>query len=168
MNTRTQSQTQKNQISVRNVSMTGNVASQDVDELDVVKVVFVAFAPPAVSFFGAVAGAYAVDSLIHAATPQEALDRLAVLHIIWLLIPMLQVTVASSAMRISIHSRRAKRLAPWLLAAGFVASLISIPFHDPFLNALKEGWRQFTAFAFFAPMISTYIVATNRLIVDDY
>jgi hypothetical protein len=37
--------------------MTGSMTSQDVDALDVVKVVFVAFAPPAISFLGAVAGA---------------------------------------------------------------------------------------------------------------
>jgi hypothetical protein len=147
-------------------AMTGSVTSQDVDVLDVVKVVFVAFAPPAISFFGAAAGAYAVDSLIHATTPQETLDRLATLNIIWLLIPTLQATVASSAMRLSIYSKRAMRLAPWLLATGFAASLISIPFYDPFLNAFREGWREMTAFATFMPMILTYIIAANRLIVD--
>ena len=142
--------------------MTESAAGQDA--LDVVKVVFVALTPPAISFGGAVAGAYAVDRLIHAATPQETLDWLAVVVIIWLLVPVLQVAVASSAMRLSIYSRQAKRLAPWLLATGFAISLISIPFYDTFLNVFREGWRQLTAFAIFTPMISTYIVAANRLI----
>jgi hypothetical protein len=136
------------------------------DALDIVKVVFVSFAPPAVSFGGAVAGAYAVDRLIHAATPRETLDWLVTVIVIWLLIPTLQFAVASSAMRISIYSRRAMRLAPWLLAAGFVASLISIQFYGPFLNAFKEGWREMTVFITFTPMLLTYITATNRLIAD--
>jgi hypothetical protein len=91
-----------------------------------------------------------------------------VVVIIWLLVPALQVGVASSAMRLSIYSRWAKRIAPWLLAAGFAASLISIPFYDPFLSAFKEGWRQLTAFITFTPMISTYAITANRLILDDY
>jgi hypothetical protein len=144
--------------------MTEGLTSQDV--LDVVKVVFIAFAPPAIYFFGAAAGAYAVDSLIHAATLQEALDSLMTVNIIWLLVPALQVSVASSAMRLSIYSRRAMRLAPWLLAAGFAVSLISIPFYGTFLNAFREGWREMTAFITFTPMFLTYITAANRLIAD--
>ena len=144
--------------------MAEGVAGQDA--LDIAKIAFVAFAPPAISFFGAVAGAYAVDRLIHAATPQETLDWLAVVVIIWLLVPVLQATVASSAMRLVIYSRRATRLAPWLLAAGFAVSLISIPFYDPFLSVFKEGWRQLTAFITFTPMISTYAIAANRLVAD--
>ena len=144
--------------------MTESVTDQDA--LDIAKVVFIAFAPPTISFSGAVAGAYAVGRLIHAATPREMLDWLAVVVIIWLLVPVLQATVASSAMRLSIYSRRAMRLAPWLLVAGFAVSLISIPFYDPFLSVFKEGWRQLTAFITFTPMISTYTIAASRLVAD--
>ena len=142
--------------------MTEGVTSRDA--LDIAKVVFVAFAPPAVSFFGAVAGAYAVDRLIHAATPRETLDWLVAVVVIWLLIPALQFAVASSAMRISIHSRRATRLAPWLLAAGFAVSLISILPYGSFLSAFREGWREMTMFVTFVPMLLTYMAAAKRLI----
>jgi hypothetical protein len=144
--------------------MTESVTSKDV--LDVVKVVFVAFAPPAISFIGAAAGAYAIDSLIHATTRQELVEGLILFMLSWLLIPALQAAVASSAMQLSIHSKRAMRLAPWLLAIGFIVSLISIQFYDTFLGAFKEGWRQLTAFITFTPMIATYIIAASRLIVD--
>ena len=141
--------------------MAEGVAGQDA--LDIAKIAFVAFAPPAISFLGAVAGAYAVDRLIHAATPHEALEWLATVIVIWLLIPTLHAAVANSAMRLAIYSRRAKRIALRLLAVGFAASLISILFCVAFLNALREGWREMTMFATFTLMPLTYMVAASRL-----
>ena len=137
-----------------------------VDVLDILKLVFVAFAPPITSFLGAVVVTNAAEEAIHATTPQELLDKLIWFVIIWLLIPGLQITVASFAMRFNIYSRLARRLAPWLLGVGFVASLISITSYAHFLSLLNEEWRGITQFTYFIPMLLTYMMAINCLLLD--
>jgi hypothetical protein len=137
------------------------------DGADLMEVAFVAFAPAVISFFGAVAGAWVADGLVRATTSRELLAWLANFIIIWLMIPTLQAAVASYASRIDICDRRARRLAPWLLATGFATSLASIPFYSPFLSLFKEGWRQLTEFTYFAPMLATYAVTSSRLMYRD-
>jgi hypothetical protein len=136
------------------------------DWSDIIKVVFIAFAPSVVSFFGAIAVTNAAEEAIHAATPQEALDRFIWFVIIWLLIPGLQFIMASLAMGLSIHSRLAMRLAPWLLGVGFIASLTSIASYAHFLSLLNEKWRGITQFTYFTPLLLTYLIAANQLLSD--
>jgi Na+/H+ antiporter NhaC len=145
-----------------------------VDALDVLPLVFVALAPPLIAFFGAAAVTGAAEEVINAASNavdnmkarQELVKKFIWFVFIWLLIPALQLAVTSAAMSISIYSGLAKRLAPWLLAAGFAASLASIMSYDRFFSMLNEGWREMTQFIYIMPMFLTYVIAASRLAHD--
>jgi hypothetical protein len=141
--------------------------ADEVGGLDVLLLVFVAFAPPAISFFGAAAVTNAAEEVIYAVMQQEPIgEKLIWFTLIWLLIPSLQFTVTSAVARISIYSRLARGLAPWMLAAGFAASLVSIMLYDRFFSMLNEGWKEMTRFAYTAPMFLTYAIAAGRLLFD--
>lgn len=138
-----------------------------VDAVDIVKVIIISFAPAVASFLGAAVGSHAIDEVLHAATPREALEKFAVLNAIWVLIPAPQIAIAAFAMNVRIRSGLARRIAPWLLGAGFVASWFSISSYSYFLSFLKEGWRGMTALIYFMPMLTTYAVAANSLFLED-
>ncbi len=138
-----------------------------VDVVDVVKVIIISFVPAAASFLGAAVGSYAIDEVLHAATPQEALKKFVMLNVVWALIPIPHAAVAIFAMNVRIRSKLARRIAPWLLGAGFVASWFSIPHYSYFLSFLKEGWRGLTALIYFLPMLTAYVVAANSLFLED-
>jgi len=138
--------------------------ADEVGGLDVLLLVFVAFAPPLISFFGAAAVTNAAEEVMNATTRQELIEKLIWFVIIWLLIPVLQLAVTSIATRISIYSGLARGLAPWILAAGFIASLVSIMLYDRFFSMLNEGWKEVTQFAYTAPMFLTYMIAAGRLL----
>ena len=139
---------------------TKRMTSQDV--LDFVKLVFIVFAPPLIWFFGAAAGAYAIDRFIHAATPQEALNAQAMGVVILLLIPALLAAVASFAMKVSIHGVRIMRLVPRLLVAGLIISIILTQLYHH-LPALTEDVKQLTALASISSTGMIYIIAACRL-----
>jgi len=140
-------------------------SSQDV--VDLLKVVFVAVASPAVLFGGAVVWQRVADELFRATTLADALEKLMLFIFMWLAIPLLQGVVASFVMRFSpIRSRLAMRLAPWLLVASFVASLIAFTAYAPLFSLFKEGWRELTEFVYFISMITTYLIALGRLLID--
>jgi len=140
--------------------------ANEVDTSDVLLLIFVAFAPPLISFLGALVVTNAAEEVMHATTPQELIERFLWFVFIWLLIPILQLAVASAAARISIHSALARGLAPWVLVAGFTASLISIMFYDHFFSMLTEGWREMTQFTYIVPMFLTYTITIGRLLFD--
>jgi len=138
--------------------------ADEVGGLDVLLLVFVAFAPPLISFFGAAVVTNAAEEVMSATTQQELIEKLIWFVIIWLLVPILQLAVTSIAMRISIYSGLARDLAPWILAAGFIASLVSVMLYDRFFSMLNEGWKEMTRFAYVAPMFLTYAIAAGRLL----
>jgi hypothetical protein len=136
------------------------------DGLDIIKVVFIAFAPPIVSFILAIAGNHTIDELLRATTIQEVVEKFAMLNFIWILIPISPIPATAVAVRVRIRSRLAKFIAPWLLAVGFVISLYSITYAY-FLSFLKEGWREMTLFTYFMSTITTYVVALNSVFLND-
>ena len=138
--------------------------ANEVDTSDVLLLIFVAFAPPLISFLGAPIVTNAAEEVMRATTPQELIERFLWFVFIWLLIPFLQLAVTSAAARISIHSPLARGLAPWVLAAGFTASLISITFYSHFFAMLAEGWREMTQLTYIVPMFLTYTITVNRLL----
>ena len=138
----------------------------EVNGLDVLLLVFVAFAPPLISFLGAAAVTNAAEEVINATTQQELIEKLIWFTLIWLLIPALQLAVTNIAMRISIYSRLARVLAPWILAAGLIASLVSVMLYDRFFSMLNEGWKEMTRFIYIVPMFLTYAIAVGRLLFD--
>jgi hypothetical protein len=138
--------------------------ADEANGLDVFLLIFAAFAPPVIYFFGAAAAANAAEEVIYAAAHREHIvEKLIWFMLVWLLIPALQLAVASAAARISIYSRLARRLAPWVLAAGFAASLISIMSYDRFFSMLSEGWKELTQLVYAMPMFPTY----SRLFLES-
>jgi len=141
--------------------------------LDVFPLVFVAFAPFFISFFGAAVVTNAAEEAVNvagkaatdAAARQELAKKLVRLVSIWFLIQALQFAVASAAMLIKIYSRPARRLAPWLLAGGFVASLMSVALYGHFFSML-EKWMRITGFTYIMSIFVTYLIALSRLPTD--
>jgi hypothetical protein len=140
-----------------------------VDVIDVVKLIIISIVPPVGLFLGAAMANHTLDEIFHAATPQEAVDKVVLLYYIWALIPTPQIVIAYFAIRFAKHgeicSRLARRIAPWLLGAGFVASFLSIPLYDRFLSYVSDGWREATVFTYFTPMILTYSAMFGHLIL---
>jgi hypothetical protein len=135
--------------------------------VDILQLVFIATAPVLITIFGAMYATAAAEAAIQAKTPEEALSKFTWFVIIWLLIPVLKYAVASIAMRISMQSEVAKRLAPWILGVGFVASLVSIQLYNHFFSLLTEGfWREVTRFHYTAPIFLTYGIALLRSLID--
>jgi hypothetical protein len=133
------------------------------DVSDVLPLIFVAPAPPLISFFGAAAVANAAEDVIYTANNVAARQEF-VEKFIWF--PALQLAVANAAMRISIYSGLAKRLAPWLLAAGFAALLMSILSYGRFFPMLNEGWGEMTQLLYILSPFPTYLIAAGRLVHD--
>jgi len=128
-------------------------------DVNVVKLVIVSVVPPLGLLLGAVIANGLIDGILHAATQQEALDKLVALYYVWALIPTPQVAVAYYAVfkRGGIcSSTSARRIAPWLLGAGFAASLLTIPLYGRLLSLLNNGWREATIFTYFMPIILIY------------
>jgi hypothetical protein len=138
----------------------------EVDVLDVVKIIITAFALPITSFLLATAGNHTIDELLRATTMQEAARKFAMLNFIWIQIMASPMPALAIAMQVRIRSRLAKFIAPWLLAAGFAASLYSIA-QAHFLSFLKEGWREMTLFIYFMSVITTYIAALHSVFLND-
>jgi len=129
-------------------------------DVNVVKLIIISIVPPLGLLLGAVIANGFIDEIFHAATQQEALNKVVLLCYVWALIPAPQVAVAYFAIRDAKHGgiRNAlvRRIAPWLLGTGFVASLLSIPLYGRFLSLLSDGWREATAFTYFTPIFLTY------------
>jgi len=132
---------------------------------DIVKAVLVAFALPAMSFILSVAGNQTIDELLHATTMQEAAEKFATLNFIWIMFMISPMVVFAAAVGLRIRSRLATLVAPFLLVAGFVASLYSITYAH-FLSFLKAEWREMTAFVYSMSMITAYVVAANIMFSD--
>jgi len=134
--------------------------------VDILQLVFVAVAPVLITVFGAIYVTDAAEATIHAKTPDEALDKFIWFAVIWLLIPALQYAMAGIAARINIQSEEAKSLAPWILGAGLIASLVSTTLYSHFFSLLTEGfWREVTRFHYIAPIFLTYGIAAGRSLV---
>ena len=134
--------------------------------LEIASVALVAFGPPLITATGATAATYAWNKLLNAATKQALIESLVLLIAIWHMIPIVKILFAYYVMRmdLSLCSRKARYVAPWLLAAGFTASLIAYTHYSPFFATFKEGWRQLTEFTYFTPIVLTYLIAASRLI----
>jgi hypothetical protein len=134
--------------------------------LEIASVALVAFGPPLITATGATAATYALNELLNATTKQALIESFVLLVAVWLAIPIVKALFVLYVMRtdLSLCSRRARYVAPWLLAAGFIASLIAYALYSPFFAAFKEGWRQLTEFAYFTPIVSTYLIVASRLI----
>ena len=134
--------------------------------LEIASVALVAFGPPLITATGAAAATYVWNKLLNATTKQALIESLVLLIAIWLMIPIVKILFAYYVMRmdLSLCSRKARYVAPWLLTAGFIASLIAYTLYSPFFATFKEGWRQLTQFTYFAPIVSTYLIAASRLI----
>jgi hypothetical protein len=134
--------------------------------VDVLQLIFIAVAPALITVFGAIYVANAAEAVIHAKTPEEAVENFIWFVIILLLIPGLKYAMASIAMRIHIQSQLAKSLAPWILGAGFIVSLLSIQLYDHFFSLLTEGfWRDMTRFHYTVPVFLTYGIAFLCLLI---
>jgi len=131
---------------------------------DILQLVFISIAPVLITIFGAIYVTDAAEAAINAT--EKALDKFAWFIIIWLLIPALKYAVAIIAMRISIQSKVAKRLAPWILGAGLTASLVSTTLYNHFFSLLTESWREITQFHYTAPIFLTYGIALLRSLID--
>jgi len=134
--------------------------------LEIASVALVAFGPPLITATGATAATYAWNKLLNAATKQALIESFVLLVVVWLAVPIVKVLFALYVMRtdLSLCSRKARYVAPWLLAAGFTASLIAYTLYSPFFATFKEGWRQLTEFTYFTPIVSTYLIASARLV----
>ncbi len=143
--------------------------------LDVIPLVFVAFAPPLISFFGAAAVANAAEEVVNvagkvatdAAARQELTKKMARLVSTWLQIKALQLAVLAVAVSINIRSRLARRLAPWLLVGGFIASLMSIALYGRFFSMVNERWWGMVVFNYIMLIVVTYLTALSRLLTGD-
>ncbi|MFZ8809074.1 MAG: hypothetical protein ACO2PN_13355 [Pyrobaculum sp.] len=133
--------------------------------LDIIKVVSVAVVPTLIIVVGATAGMHTVNELLSATTRKELIERLIWAIIVWLLTPAVKIGFAVSVMKMELCDEKAIRIAPWLYAAGFAASLTAFfMLYPPYFATFKEGWREFTEFVYFMPVVSTYTLAFSRLI----
>jgi len=133
---------------------------------DILQLVFISIAPVLITIFGAIYVTSAAEAAIHAKTPEEVLDKFTWFVIIWLLIPALKYAMVSTATRISIQSEVARRMAPWILGAGLIVSLVSTTLYSRFFSLLTEGWREITQFHYTAPIFLTYGIALLRSLID--
>jgi hypothetical protein len=142
---------------------------------DAVKLIIITIVPPVASFIGAALANSIIDDVFRMAAfaqtgkaPRELVDKAVLLYYIWALIPMPQVAVCGftiwTVKNGGIHSMQVRRIAPWLIAAGFFASLASIPLYGNLLSLLNPGWRELTVIAYFVPMLLTYVNALNLLV----
>jgi hypothetical protein len=140
----------------------------EIDVKKVTKLVIVSVVPPLGLLLGAVIADGLIDGILNAATQQEAFGKLVALYYTWALIPTPQVAVAYFAIRDAKRngicgSASARRIAPWILGAGFVASLLTIPLYGRLLSLLGDGWREATEFTYFMPIILTYGAMFSQL-----
>ncbi len=148
--------------------------ADEADVLDVLQIALIAFAPPIISLLGATAVTYAAEEAINAAVrvatgmaaKWEFIEKFVLFELIWLALPFLHFAVASVAMRIRVYSELAKRLAPFLLVIGLIASAASITLYDRFFSMLTEGWREMTQFIYTASPFPTYLIAFSRWVHD--
>ncbi len=142
------------------------------DVSDVLRLVFVAFAPLFISFFGAAVVTDVAEEVVNAAAKaavdatarQELAKKTVRLISTWSLIQALQLAVFGVAVSINIRSRPARRLAPWLLAGGFIASFASIVLYGRFFSMVNEKWWGIAGFNYIMSIFLTYIYALNRLL----
>jgi len=138
------------------------------NSLDVAKVVFAAFTLPLIVYAGALVATYVANEWLSVKTPEELLEKLVLVLTVWLSIPTVKLIFASYVMKVgTLCSEEAKRIAPWLLAAGFAASLYAYTLYSPFFATFKEGWRELTEYVYFVPIPMTYLIASQRLLLDD-
>jgi hypothetical protein len=131
------------------------------DVFDILKVVFISLAPPIISLWGAIAGKF-----IHTA---GALGWLVAV------VSAFQTAVVVYTAWAEVDSKQAKRLAPWLIGIGFIASWISIIPYGSVLSLLSNKWHvQLAALALLVSIFMTCAVAGARILdlrysrCDDY
>jgi hypothetical protein len=145
------------------------------DVLDLLKVVFIAVAPPVIMFLGAVVAVDAARELndtiakikepIDKATIEEFKEKLRRFLWIWPLIPALQLCIAVFAhIAGSVSSERAGSVAVLAYIAGFFASLIAYTLYEPYFALFTEFWRRLTELTYLGSVALTYFNAFKRLV----
>ncbi|MFZ8812043.1 MAG: hypothetical protein ACO2PN_28570 [Pyrobaculum sp.] len=143
---------------------------------DLLKVVFIAAAPPIIMLLGAIAAvnvAHEYTNIIakiehgpvDEAVREEFKEKLLRLLWIWPLIPGLQLGIAAFALVAgSLHNERAESVAVWAYMAGLFASLAAYTLYEPFFALFIEFWKPLTEFTYLGSVLVTYHSAYLRLI----
>ena len=148
-----------------------------IDVLDLLKVVFIAVAPPVILLLGAVVAVDAARELnntiakikepidkIDKAVIAEFKERLQRFLWIWPLIPALQLCVAAFAHVVPVRSEGAEGVAVLAYIAGFVASLVAYTLYEPYFALFTEFWRRLTEFTYLGSVVLIYYNAFIRLV----